>query len=124
LPAKYSREMPFFYKEERLGSNPRAGTMKNLCICQYAHSRSVALARLLQQKGQVAVAIGVGTSGDAIKVLAPWADRIFVLQEQYKEFVPAEYHDKVIVMDVGPDKWSNPYSQELAALLETKYNEL
>lgn len=94
---------------------------KNLCICWYAHSRSVALARLLQQKGESAVAIGVGTSGDAINVLAPWADRIFVLETAYKEFVPAEYHDKVVIFDVGPDRWVNPYSQELRDILEGMY---
>jgi hypothetical protein len=97
---------------------------KNLCICWYAHSRSVALARLLQSKGESAVAIGVGTSGDAINVLAPWADRIFVLETAYKDFVPQEYHDKVVIFDVGPDVWSNPYNMELRGILEEMYQKL
>jgi hypothetical protein len=97
--------------------------MKNLCICWYAHSRSVALARLLQSKGQAAIAIGVGTSGDAISVLAPWADRIFVLETSYKNFVPVEFHDKVVIFDVGPDVWVNPYSPQLAAILEGMYQD-
>ena len=62
---------------------------------------------MLQEKGEAAVAIGKGTSGDAINVLAPWADRIFVLETSYKYFVPQEYQDKVIIMNVGPDRWSN-----------------
>ena len=94
---------------------------RNLCICWYAHSRSVALARLLQQRGEPAVAIGVGTSGDAINVLAQWADRIFVLETSYKDFVPEAYRHKVIIFDVGADVWSNPYSIELRDILEDMY---
>ena len=97
--------------------------MNCLCICWYAHSRSVALARLLQFKGHKAVAIGIGTSGDAIDILAPWANKIFVLEENYKDFVPKEYQDKVVVFDVGPDIWSNPYNMELAGILEGMYQE-
>lgn len=94
---------------------------KDLCICWYAHSRSVALARMLQQKGESAVAIGIGTSGDAINVLAPWADRIFVLETSYKDFVPVEYHHKVVIFDVGADVWSNPYNMALRAISEDMY---
>lgn len=54
-------------------------TKKWLCLCQYGHSRSVALARLLHSRGIPAVAAGVWTGGSAIAVLSEWADVIAVL---------------------------------------------
>jgi hypothetical protein len=78
---------------------------------------------MLQEKGQVAVAIGVGTSGDAIQHLAPWADRIFVVEEAYSSFVPLEYRHKLVVLPLGADKWSNPYHPDLRASLERLYEQ-
>lgn len=94
--------------------------MKVLCICEYGHSRSVALARVLHGRKIPAVAIGRGTSGDAVKVLAEWADKIIVLQPCFAVCVPAAQQHKVIVFDVGHDRWSNPYNQELLAILGGK----
>ena len=91
--------------------------MKALCICQYGHSRSAALAQVFHHLGHAAVAIGVGTSGDAVFPLAEWADRIFVLQPAYANHVPSKFASKVRVFDVGPDIWSNPYSQDLQFIL-------
>lgn len=97
--------------------------MKNLCVCHWGHSRSVALARLLHSKGQGAVAIGFASNGGAMDVLATWADRIFVLQADYRQYVPEEHQDKIVVFDVGPDRWVNPYHPELRAILERMYGE-
>ena len=91
--------------------------MKFLCICQYGHSRSVALSRVLQQRGHAAVAIGWMTSGDAMKPLAQWADKICVLETHFRQYVPSEHIGKVIDFNVGRDRWSNPYNQELLAIL-------
>jgi glycosyltransferase involved in cell wall biosynthesis len=99
----------------------RDGQIKNLCICHWGHSRSVCLARLLHGKGQAAVAIGFASSGGAIAPLSAWADRIFVLQADYAKYVPAEHAAKVVVMDVGPDVWANPYNADLRAKLEGMY---
>lgn len=93
--------------------------MKFLCICQYGHCRSVAMARALQSRGQIAVAIGHATSGDAIKLLAPWADRIIVMQTCFVGKVPEAQHYKVKVCDVGPDVWVNPYHQDLRRKCES-----
>lgn len=91
--------------------------MKFLCICQYGHSRSVALCRVLHGLGHSAVAIGAGTSGDAIGSLAPWADKILTLQPGFGRIVPPDHFHKVIEFDVGPDRWVNPYHPELHAIL-------
>lgn len=90
--------------------------MKCLCICQCGHSRSVALSRLLHEKGIPAVAIGATTSG-AVELLSAWADRVFVLQACFAEHVPLNQRHKVVVFDVGPDRWANPYNQELLGIL-------
>lgn len=88
-----------------------------LCICQWGHSRSVALARVLHGRGEAAVAIGAGSSGDAIIPLSAWADRIALLEPGFKRYVPEEHWHKVVNFNVGPDRWSNPYNQELLAIL-------
>lgn len=109
------------FKRRIVGSIPIRGTMKRyLCICQYGHSRSVALARLLQEKGNKAVAIGVGTGGDAVEPLSDWAEIIYVLQPHYIKYVPERNKSKIKVIDVGPDIWSNPYNTDLRKILEEK----
>jgi len=87
--------------------------MKFLCICQYGHSRSVALARVLHGRGHQAVPVGAGTSPAAIPLLADWADHIVIVQPQFLSAVPAAYHKRTKLFDVGRDRWSNPYNTEL-----------
>lgn len=81
------------------------------------------MARELHKRKHAAVAIGAHSSGDAVSILAAWADTIFVLQPGYMNYVPLEHIGKVVVMDVGPDKWVNPYHPELAALLDQMLKE-
>lgn len=96
--------------------------MKYLCICQWGHSRSVAMAKTLQEKyGQEAVACGVDGAESAIPVLGEWADYIFVMQPHFMDWVPEALRHKVVVTDVGYDKWSNPYHPELLALCRNLY---
>lgn len=97
--------------------------MNFLCICQYGHSRSVALSRVLQQRGHAAVAIGWMTSGNAIQPLSQWADRICTLETHFRQYVPNEHIGKVLDFNVGPDRWVNPYNQELLGILEAMVNE-
>jgi hypothetical protein len=97
--------------------------MKCLCICQCGHSRSVALARRFHSLGIPAVAIGVQTSGDAVSVLAEWGSHIFVLEPHFARIVPECHKQKVVVFDVGPDRWVNPYHPELEAILKAKIRE-
>lgn len=97
--------------------------MKFLCICQCGHSRSVAMTRVLHHLGYPAVAIGAEHSGDAINQLAPWADKIIVMELRFAGFVPSHLRDRVVVFDVGPDRWSNPYNQELLGILRKKFDD-
>lgn len=91
---------------------------KFLCVCQYGHSRSACLCRVLHGKGQQAVACGWGTAPDAIPALGVWADHILLLESHFLNFIPPDLRHKVITLDVGRDRWSNPYHPELHAMLE------
>ncbi len=98
--------------------------MKVLCICQYSHSRSVGLARCLHAIGISAVAIGWATNGGAIVPLSEWADVIALMTPEAMGQIPFIYQEKVTThFDIGPDKWSNPYSQDMLHLLQTKVQE-
>lgn len=93
--------------------------MNYLCICHYGHSRSVAMVRALHGLGHEAVACGVGTSPSALELLAQWADGGIILAESAMgSMIPNHtmYEHKFLHWNVGPDKWSNPYHPELAAL--------
>lgn len=95
--------------------------MNWLCICQYGHSRSVALTRVLHGKKIPAVAAGWTTSGNAIESLAEWADVIALMTPEGLHTIPLAHRAKVVNdFDIGPDRWSNPYNQELLAILKTR----
>lgn len=97
--------------------------MNYLCVCQYGHSRSVAMVRELHSRGLPAVACGWATAGTGLHWLSQWADVIFVMQAEFSQYVPEPYRHKVVAMDVGPDRWVNPYHPELAALVKRLYGE-
>jgi hypothetical protein len=95
--------------------------MKFLCICQYGHSRSVALARRFHHRGIEAVACGAGTAKSAIEPLANWAETICILDHGFGLVVPKQFLFKITeYFIVGPDRWSNPYHPELNDLLDMK----
>jgi hypothetical protein len=93
--------------------------VKFLCLCQYGHSRSVACCRVLQARGHEAVAVGFGTARSAIPLLAEWADVIVLMEASYAKYVPVSALPKSVTFDVGPDRWSNPYNEELQGIIRT-----
>ena len=90
--------------------------MNYLCVCQYGHSRSVAMVRALHHVQLPAVACGWMTAPDALPALCQWAHVVVVMQEEFQQYIPAAFKDKIVVCDVGHDRWSNPYHPELRAL--------
>jgi predicted protein tyrosine phosphatase len=56
-------------------------------------------------------------SPETLKMLFEWADKIIVMQEIFRQYVPEEYKEKLLVVDVGPDIWSNGLHPELLNLL-------
>ncbi len=93
--------------------------MNYLCVCQYGHSRSVALTRVLHHHNIPAVACGWQTAGEFLEWLCMKADRILLLEESFSQYIPLGYRDRCVVLDVGRDRWSNPYHPELLQLLTT-----
>lgn len=91
--------------------------MKFLCVCQYGHSRSVAMCRALHALKHEAVAAGLGTAPNAIPVIAKWADLIIVMEGWMVAQLPPGW-TPVVVCDVGPDVWSNPYHPQLRELCQ------
>ena len=89
-----------------------------LCVCQYGHSRSVALARALHARSYDAVAAGTATAGAALPILAEEATDIFLLDDALRGYIPKEFQGKIVSFHVGPDRWVNPYHPELRAILD------
>jgi hypothetical protein len=40
------------------------------------------------------------------------------MEPQFAVYVPPYYLAKVVVFNVGPDKWANPYNTELAGIID------
>ena len=94
--------------------------MKVLTVCQGGNSRSVGCACLLKLKyGIDAIASGWEfNSNETKEMLFKWADCIIVMQEIFKEHIPLEYHNKLLVVDVGEDSYF-AISQDLMTLCDS-----
>lgn len=92
-----------------------------LCVCTWGHSRSVALTRLLHEKGYEAVACGWHPNRQILPQLCVFFDKICVLETSFRQHIPKEEQSKVVDFHVGPDIWSNPYRKDLKTKLEELY---
>lgn len=55
---------------------------------------------------------------ETIDMLCDWAEAIFVMQPQFREFVPEQYKDKIQVIDVGEDRWFSGFDPDLLNLCD------
>lgn len=94
--------------------------MKFICICNYGHSRSVAMCRVLHERNHEAIPVGYDTSYDAAMTLMSmcWPDHVIFMTKELaqKAPIPIGSRRKIEINDVGPDIWSNPYNQDLLKL--------
>lgn len=92
---------------------------KFLCMCQGGNVRSVSLAFVLEhQFQQDALACGWSTNPEATRImLYQWADFIVLMQAAFAEHVPAEFKEKIRVVDVGPDTYGTPMHSSLLDFL-------
>ncbi len=88
---------------------------KIVTMCQGGNSRSVACAYLLKYHyGCDALSSSWEcNSPETLEMLFRWADRIVVMQEHFRSYVPQQYSAKIIVIDVGEDVWFNGLHPEL-----------
>lgn len=89
-------------------------------MCRQGLVRSVALADVLKMHFRPVDVIPIGhfaNSHQTIEMLCKWADRIVIMESHYKKHVPAEFHEKVLICDVGPDK-DNPQGSKTPKLIK------
>jgi predicted protein tyrosine phosphatase len=83
--------------------------MKILTVCERGLNRSVTAKYLLQDDHEV-IAAGLNLAPDTLRMLYDWADRIVLLDARFSEGIPA---GKLVLCDVGPDRYEHHYNREL-----------
>jgi len=93
--------------------------MKILCVCEGGNVRSVACAYVFKYEyGYDALAVSSRKNNlETHQMLWEWADRIIVMQPEFKRFILPQYQVKVTTYDVGPDVWGNCLHPELVGLI-------
>lgn len=97
---------------------------KVLTICEYGNSRSVGAAYLLKQDwGRDALACGICvTSPETFEMLCNWADTIIVTFAPIEKDINEKFRHKVVVWDVGFDRYFVPPPEELLKQYREYYN--
>jgi protein-tyrosine-phosphatase len=95
--------------------------MKILCVCEGGNVRSVACAYLFKYRlGDDALAVSVKKNNlETHQMLWQWADRIIVMQPEFKDNIPTYHQHKVKIYDVGPDQWGNCLHPDLLEIIES-----
>lgn len=52
-------------------------------------------------------------SPETLHMLLNWADCVIVMEAYMAAKIPEKYHNKVNIIDVGPDVWCNPFHPDL-----------
>ena len=90
--------------------------MKILTVCRAGLVRSVSLADVLKLHFKPTDVLPVGkdfNSEETKQMLFEWADKIIVMETHYKDSIPQEYWDKLLVCDVGADRYGSSKHPEL-----------
>lgn len=92
--------------------------MKFLCVCEGGNVRSVGMAYTLKYNfNQEAVPVSYSKcSQESLNYFAHWADKIVVMQPQFADKF-GQWKEKLIVADVGADRWLNPLHRELQTIV-------
>jgi hypothetical protein len=92
--------------------------VKFLCVCEGGNVRSVSLTYVLKYEfDQEALAASwAKCSQETLDMLGGWADKIVLMQPRFGDkFV--QWKEKLLVVDVGQDRWGNPFHPELKEFL-------
>lgn len=91
--------------------------MKIITVCQQGINRSVTAKWLLQfHPGNEVIAAGLGLQQNTLKMLYDWADRVILLDADLQP-VAGIPDEKLVVWDVGPDRFEHHFNKELLRLL-------
>lgn len=93
--------------------------MKYLIVCDGGNVRSNALGfHLKWHHNKEAIAIGrLYMSPETLEMMSNWADKIVLMQPHMSESIPASYHEKVVVVDVGVDRFGINIHPELNTMV-------
>lgn len=99
---------------------------KVLTVCEYGNSRSVGCAFMLKEKyGKDAIACGIRRANpDTFDMLCEWADSIVITVGHLRPEINPKYNDKVLLWDVGHDRYFIPPVPELLEQYESYYSQL
>lgn len=88
--------------------------MKFLCVCEGGNTRSVGMAYTLKYNfNQEAVPVSYAKlSQESLDYFSEWADKIILMQPQFAGKFE-KWDKKLVIIDVGPDRWLNPLHREL-----------
>lgn len=88
---------------------------KILTVCHQGLCRSVGMADVLKMHFEPVdvVPVGIKSNTTILPILFAWADHIIIMQPHMAEKIPEEFHSKILVCDVGPDRYKNSKNREL-----------
>lgn len=89
---------------------------KVLIVCSAGNSRSVTMGWLLKEEPYRYDVVCAGVdynSHETLKMLVQWADTIICMEERMCANLPMVESNKVLVCEVGYDRYWKPYHPEL-----------
>ena len=93
--------------------------MKFVTVCEGGNVRSVCMALHLKDGLNEAIATGWRfTTPETFKFLDNWADYFILMEKHFIEKIPKEIRHKCLFVDVGVDRFGNPFHEELMKLCE------
>jgi hypothetical protein len=97
------------------------GARRILVACRGGNVRSVAVAFLLKYKYSCDALAASFEKNDALTLalLMEWAETVIVTEGEHVRLVKEAYRDKVQLVDIGPDRWANPFDHELLATADS-----
>lgn len=93
---------------------------KVLAVCLHGNSRSAALTWRLKNDEFNCDAIPIGwaiANKDTLDMLCNWADVIVVMWDRFIQNIPEDFRRKLVVCNLGNDRWVNPIHPEIQELV-------
>lgn len=85
-------------------------------MCRQGLVRSVGLADVLKLHFRPVDVLPIGYVGNSQEtqlLLLNWCDFVIVMEQDYTQYVPEAFHDKMLVCDVGPDIYKSSTHRSL-----------